>query len=66
MNSTTAKGPKPSGYWSRDEGVNVRMFFDKFARDRQMDPLAPDTWYSVTTHSVFSKEVTGVECAVGS
>eukprot|EP00026_Physarum_polycephalum_P006122 Phypoly_transcript_06163.p1 GENE.Phypoly_transcript_06163~~Phypoly_transcript_06163.p1 ORF type:complete len:375 (+),score=45.58 Phypoly_transcript_06163:647-1771(+) len=47
---------KPSGYWTRDEGANVRRFFIEFAHSRSMDPLLPETWYSVSTHLIASKE----------
>jgi len=62
LQSKTAPAPKPSGYWTRDEGVNVREFFISFARARGMDPFLPETWYSVTTDLVASSEV----CSVGS
>jgi hypothetical protein len=35
------------GYWETHSRSNIRRFFDKFARDRYLDPLKASTWYNV-------------------
>ena len=38
-----AKSPK---YWKADQEINLRRYFEEFARQRNRDPLLPETWYS--------------------
>ena len=33
------------GHWSTIE--NQKRFFDKFAQDKELDPLNPNDWYNV-------------------
>lgn len=33
----------------------MRVFFDTFAQSRNLDPLIPETWYSVTVNSIASE-----------
>lgn len=51
LNEIVARNPQ--GYWtnSQDEGEegpsNLRKFFLDIAKQRNMDPLVPDNWYSM-------------------
>jgi signal peptidase I len=45
---------KPTGYWTGKKGKNMRLFLEKFARSRNMDPLLPDTWYSIPRRAIES------------
>jgi hypothetical protein len=42
----------PYGYWTENEGKNVRALFDALARSRDVDPLVADNWYSITNQDV--------------
>eukprot|EP00026_Physarum_polycephalum_P001950 Phypoly_transcript_01954.p1 GENE.Phypoly_transcript_01954~~Phypoly_transcript_01954.p1 ORF type:complete len:900 (+),score=97.26 Phypoly_transcript_01954:131-2830(+) len=35
---------KPVGYWTR---ANMRFLFESIAKNRNLDPLVPETWYSI-------------------
>eukprot|EP00026_Physarum_polycephalum_P001049 Phypoly_transcript_01050.p1 GENE.Phypoly_transcript_01050~~Phypoly_transcript_01050.p1 ORF type:complete len:906 (+),score=142.25 Phypoly_transcript_01050:476-3193(+) len=39
---------KRYGFWSAERGKNVRQYLKKFAKRRGLDPLLPDTWYSLS------------------
>eukprot|EP00026_Physarum_polycephalum_P003286 Phypoly_transcript_03296.p1 GENE.Phypoly_transcript_03296~~Phypoly_transcript_03296.p1 ORF type:complete len:460 (+),score=53.46 Phypoly_transcript_03296:645-2024(+) len=45
---------KPRGHWTENEGANIRLFFDNFARARGLDPLVAESWYSFSLLDVFS------------
>lgn len=40
------------GYWTTGKGKDMRSFFEKFARNKGMDPLVPETWYSITRSDI--------------
>eukprot|EP00026_Physarum_polycephalum_P002518 Phypoly_transcript_02525.p1 GENE.Phypoly_transcript_02525~~Phypoly_transcript_02525.p1 ORF type:complete len:833 (+),score=92.99 Phypoly_transcript_02525:54-2552(+) len=45
---TAIKAPaKPVGFWSSEKGKNMRLYLEKFARSRNLDPLLASSWYSV-------------------
>lgn len=48
VNSSNAFGfgAKPIGYWN-SKSNNRRQAFEDFARGFNLDPLNPDTWYSL-------------------
>jgi hypothetical protein len=48
--------PKPFGFWS-DRKKNRRLFFEKYAKSRNLDPLIPENWYSVSRKSVLQYKV---------
>lgn len=35
----------PRGHWTAGESANVRLFFDRLATKRQVDPLRASSWY---------------------
>jgi hypothetical protein len=45
---------QPLGYWTTN---NMRLFLENFARDRNLDPLLPETWYEIPY-----KEICEVVC----
>lgn len=48
---------KPMGYWKADKKKNMRLFFENIAKERGVDPLVPESWYSVTQAYVKSFKV---------
>lgn len=57
LSHEVANYSEPSGHWS-DKGIseknksNMRNFFENIARRRNLDPLLPDTWYSIPRKEV--------------
>jgi len=51
--SLRAATKKPNGYWH----TNARAFFDSFAQENDMNPLAADSWYSMPTTRILAKQV---------
>ena len=43
---------RPFGYWTKNEGENMRLFLDKFAKSRNLDPRNPKDWYSVKGYDI--------------
>jgi len=41
-------GKHVMGYWTSYDSHNMRLFFDKFAGDKHVDPLLPQSWYNVS------------------
>ena len=39
-------------YWTANHSKNARSFFENFARRRNMDPLIPENWYSVSWKTI--------------
>ena len=37
---------------------NMRLFLESFAKNRNMDPLSPETWYNLTGSSIRELKVT--------
>lgn len=48
---------KPRGHWTMDDNANMRMYFDEFARRKNLDPLVPETWYSNSCENFRDTEV---------
>lgn len=46
----------PNGYWTSKNGANARSFFYDIASSKGLDPLNPQTWYTLT-YSYLKKEV---------
>jgi hypothetical protein len=44
----------PVGHWS---AKNMRVFLETFAKNRNMDPLLPETWYNITRDAVMQAKV---------
>jgi hypothetical protein len=42
--------------WIRDDGKEIKVFLDNFAKRKGFDPLVADNWYKVTTTDI-RKEV---------
>lgn len=66
-NNTTTTTPttqtkKPHAYWTTMKGRNMKLFFDKFAQKRNMDPLIPDNWYPIMSRDVKQEKVTFNHC----
>jgi hypothetical protein len=40
--------PKPFGYWTSEKRNNIRLFLEKFARTKGLDPLVPENWYAMS------------------
>jgi hypothetical protein len=38
---------KPKGYWISDNGRNLRLLLENFARQKNFEPLVADNWYNV-------------------
>eukprot|EP00026_Physarum_polycephalum_P001437 Phypoly_transcript_01438.p1 GENE.Phypoly_transcript_01438~~Phypoly_transcript_01438.p1 ORF type:complete len:1047 (+),score=162.81 Phypoly_transcript_01438:248-3388(+) len=49
----------PAGHWDLDDGINLRIFFDKLAKKSDFDPLLARNWYSATSEMV-AKEKDGL------
>lgn len=49
--------PRPLGYWTKNEGANMKLFLDEFAKKRNMDPLNPNDWYTVKSYDLVSAGV---------
>lgn len=60
LNASTQAGASfsqfPMGYWSIHKGKNARLFFEKLAKSKNMDPLVPDTWYTISKEDILSKK----------
>lgn len=54
--STKKKEKKPRGFWTMNESENIRKFFDKYAFDRNFDPLVADNWYTMPIEDVVREE----------
>eukprot|EP00026_Physarum_polycephalum_P000218 Phypoly_transcript_00218.p2 GENE.Phypoly_transcript_00218~~Phypoly_transcript_00218.p2 ORF type:complete len:903 (-),score=85.00 Phypoly_transcript_00218:118-2826(-) len=39
---------KPTGYWTKNNGKNLRLFLEDFTRKRNLDPLLTETWYNIS------------------
>ncbi len=42
----------PQGYWRQDDGKNLRVILEKFAKKRNFDPLEPESWYNISYNEV--------------
>lgn len=51
---------KPIGYWNAKR-KNMRTFFEAFAKNRNLDPLLPNTWYSVSREFMEQKVLNSIE-----
>ena len=38
---------KPHKYWVSEKGDKMRMFFERLAKSKGLDPLDPDSWYTI-------------------
>ena len=45
---------QPMGYWT---AKNMRLFLERFAKDRHMDPLLAETWYNLSSSLIREEEV---------
>lgn len=45
---------KPLGHWTEK---NMRLFFEHFAKSRNLDPLLPDTWYHISPEDITKEKV---------
>eukprot|EP00026_Physarum_polycephalum_P001003 Phypoly_transcript_01004.p1 GENE.Phypoly_transcript_01004~~Phypoly_transcript_01004.p1 ORF type:complete len:1224 (-),score=188.92 Phypoly_transcript_01004:75-3746(-) len=43
---------KPVGYWLSQQGNNVRVFFEEFAKANNFDPLIPANWYQTPRQAI--------------
>jgi hypothetical protein len=57
VRALNSHGRQPHGHWTIDDGKNLRLFFDEFARRRNFDPLVPENWYSISQPAVMSEKV---------
>jgi hypothetical protein len=44
--------PRPLGYWTKNDGENMRLFLDNFAKARSIDPRNPNNWYPVKSYDL--------------
>ena len=44
----------PRGYWNHE---TMRAFMENIARRHHMDPLDPDTWYTIPAESIYQSKV---------
>lgn len=44
----------PIGYWTTK---NMRLFLERFAKHRNLDPLVADTWYQITRDDIKKTKV---------
>eukprot|EP00026_Physarum_polycephalum_P000547 Phypoly_transcript_00548.p1 GENE.Phypoly_transcript_00548~~Phypoly_transcript_00548.p1 ORF type:complete len:911 (+),score=120.65 Phypoly_transcript_00548:114-2846(+) len=44
----------PVGYWTERKGANIRKFFERVAKSKNLDPLMPDTWYLLSRKDIES------------
>eukprot|EP00026_Physarum_polycephalum_P000399 Phypoly_transcript_00400.p1 GENE.Phypoly_transcript_00400~~Phypoly_transcript_00400.p1 ORF type:complete len:1105 (+),score=129.94 Phypoly_transcript_00400:31-3345(+) len=47
---------KPLRYWNHERNANVRNFFEKFAKAKNLNPQDPSTWYSLALEISKQKE----------
>jgi hypothetical protein len=47
----------PPGHWTKEAGINMRKFFDDYARSNALDPLNPEHWYNVKRESIIKAGV---------
>lgn len=45
---------KPIGYWNQ---LHMRKFLEDFAKERDKDPLSPDTWYTTSVKDIIQEQV---------
>lgn len=45
---------QPLNHWT---SKNMRLFLEKFAKDKKMDPLLPETWYSIRSEDIAKQKV---------
>eukprot|EP00026_Physarum_polycephalum_P000668 Phypoly_transcript_00669.p1 GENE.Phypoly_transcript_00669~~Phypoly_transcript_00669.p1 ORF type:complete len:889 (+),score=100.09 Phypoly_transcript_00669:213-2879(+) len=50
--ASTANLRKPFKFWTVEEGRNARNFMEEFARQKGLDPLLPETWYSISLKDI--------------
>lgn len=50
-------GVKPRGYWTAEEHANMRRLLEDFARQRNLDPLSSETWYSILRKFIINQNV---------
>jgi hypothetical protein len=50
--SKTGTSSLPHGYWTQDEGIKMREFFDNLAKSRNLDALNPNDWYSLRNMNI--------------
>eukprot|EP00026_Physarum_polycephalum_P001094 Phypoly_transcript_01095.p1 GENE.Phypoly_transcript_01095~~Phypoly_transcript_01095.p1 ORF type:complete len:1190 (+),score=164.67 Phypoly_transcript_01095:101-3670(+) len=55
-NTPTARKVKPAKYWTSEKGKKIRAFFEDFARSLNLDPLLPDTWYSIPRKAILQEK----------
>lgn len=56
-NQPIEEQPKRHNYWMVDNHKNVRGFFERLAHRLYLDPLLPDSWYSLTIAEVLKMKV---------
>lgn len=49
--------PVPFNYWSAKTGMNMRAYFERFARENKFDPLIAENWYAVPAHKIYNDKV---------
>eukprot|EP00026_Physarum_polycephalum_P001348 Phypoly_transcript_01349.p1 GENE.Phypoly_transcript_01349~~Phypoly_transcript_01349.p1 ORF type:complete len:1107 (+),score=164.22 Phypoly_transcript_01349:191-3322(+) len=43
---------RPQRFWNADKGKNMRALLEGYAKNRQMDPLVPENWYSIRSKHI--------------
>jgi hypothetical protein len=56
--ATESRNRNAYGFWTKDDGSQMRKFFDEFASLKKFDPLIPENWHSVT-----KKDITFAVCS---
>ena len=52
----------PRGYWTEDNSINVRKFFDCLAFEKQRDPLVAESWYDISWKEIADRGVCWFMC----
>ena len=48
---------KPFKFWTVEDRRNARTYLEEYARQRNLDPLLPDTWYSTSLKDILLHKV---------
>lgn len=48
---------RAAGYWTAEDGAHMTKFFNQLARDHELDPTQPESWYPFTEDAVIAAQV---------
>lgn len=49
--------PFKTGHWTKDEGENIKIFFENIANNKGIDSSVRENWYSLQTSDLLDEPV---------